>query len=138
MAVFNDNISINTILGAGSSVKGDVSINGFARIDGDIDGNIEASGNVIVGEQARIRGNIKAKSVTVIGGIVLGDIVSPDFVKLLSSSVIIGDIQTHRLIAEEDVIVHGHCVSLSESEEFNAAVSRQENLKAISSMSIRI
>ena len=92
MAIFNDNISINSILGTGSSVKGDVKINGFARIDGDIDGNIEATGNVIIGENARIRGNIKAKSITVIGGIVLGDIVAPDFIKLLSSSVVIGEI----------------------------------------------
>lgn len=101
MAIFNDNISINSILGTGSSVKGDVKINGFARIDGDIDGNIEATGNVIIGENARIRGNIKAKSITVIGGIVLGDIVAPDFIKLLSSSVVIGDLQTKNLFQKK-------------------------------------
>ena len=138
MAIFNDNISINSILGTGSSVKGDVKINGFARIDGDIDGNIEATGNVIIGENARIRGNIKAKSITVIGGIVLGDIVAPDFIKLLSSSVVIGDLQTKKLVSEENVVLHGHCISLSDSAEFASAVSRQENMKAISAMSIRI
>ena len=66
-----DNISINSILGSGSSVKGDVKINGFARIDGDIDGNLETTGNIIIGEKARIRGNVTGRSVTVIGGIVL-------------------------------------------------------------------
>lgn len=138
MAIFNDNISINSILGAGSFIKGDVRINGFARIDGDIDGDIEAAGNVIIGENARIRGNIKAKSITVIGGIVLGDIVAPDFIKLLSSSVVIGDLQTKKLVSEENVVLHGRCISLSDSKEFADAVSRQENMKAISSMSIRI
>ena len=72
-----DNISINSILGSGSSVKGDVKINGFARIDGDIDGNLETTGNIIIGEKARIRGNVTGRSVTVIGGIVLGNIVAP-------------------------------------------------------------
>ena len=38
MALKIDDISINTIIGNGSSISGDVHINGFIRIDGDIDG----------------------------------------------------------------------------------------------------
>lgn len=135
---FTDNISINSILGSGSSVKGDVKINGFARIDGDIDGNLEASGNIIIGEKARIRGNVTGNSVTVIGGIILGNIVAPEFVKLLSNSAIIGDIQTKRLYSAEDVIIHGHCISIEETSEYERSSSEWENIKAISSMSVRI
>ena len=47
MALKIDDISINTIIGSGSSISGDVHINGFIRIDGDIDGNLETDGNVI-------------------------------------------------------------------------------------------
>ena len=133
-----DNISINSILGGGSSVKGDVKINGFARIDGDIDGNLEATGNIIIGENARIRGNVTGRSVTVIGGIVLGNIVAPEFIRLLSTSVVIGDIQTKKFYSEENVIVHGHCISRLETSDYEKAVSDWENVKAISSMSVRI
>ena len=132
-----DNISINSILGVGSSIKGDVKINGFARIDGDIDGNLEAAGNIIIGEHARIRGNVTGRSVTIIGGIILGNIVAPEFVRLLSTSAVIGDIQTKRLYSEENAIIHGHCIS-REAAHYEKATSDWENVKAISSMSVRI
>lgn len=133
-----DNISINSILGSGSSVKGDVKINGFARIDGDIDGNLETTGNIIIGEKARIRGNVTGRSVTVIGGIVLGNIVAPEFVRLLSTSAIIGDIQTKKLYSEGNVIIHGHCISRVDASDYEKASAEWENEKAISSMSVRI
>lgn len=133
-----DNISINSILGSGSSVKGDVKINGFARIDGDIDGNLETTGNIIIGEKARIRGNVTGRSVTVIGGIVLGNIVAPEFVRLLSTSAIIGDIQTKKLYSEENVIINGHCISRVDASDYEKASAEWENEKAISSMSVRI
>ncbi len=50
MALRIDDISINTILGHGSAITGNIKINGFVRIDGDIDGNLETDGNIIIGE----------------------------------------------------------------------------------------
>ena len=58
MALRIDDISINTIIGNGSSILGDIQVNGFVRIDGNIDGNLKTDGNVIVGDNAKIRGNI--------------------------------------------------------------------------------
>ena len=40
MALRFDDISINTLIGNGSFVQGDLKVNGFIRIDGDIDGNL--------------------------------------------------------------------------------------------------
>ncbi len=60
MALRVDDISINTIIGKGSAISGNLKVNGFIRIDGDIDGNLETDGNVIVGALARIRGNLTA------------------------------------------------------------------------------
>ena len=135
MALFNDDGSINSIIGKGSSIRGDMKINGFMRIDGDLDGNLETSGNVIVGEQARVNGNITAKSITV-SGVVKGNIVAPDWVHLLSSSAVIGDIQTHRLQAEENVVIHGHCISLVDESAYNDAENSWRDTKAIASKSI--
>ena len=123
MAFTSDDISINTLIGPGSFVSGDIKINGFIRIDGDIKGKIESSSNIIIGERAKIQGNITASSI-VVGGIVLGDITAPKGIKLLSTSVVIGDIMTKSLQIEEDVIFNGHCISLSNEEEFKAS-SRQ-------------
>lgn len=118
MAFLTDDISINTIIGVGSSVSGDVHANGFIRVDGDIDGNLESTGNIIVGNKARINGNVTALF-TVVGGIVIGDIYAPNGIKLLSSAAVIGDIYTKNLEIEENVIFHGHCIALKNEEDFN-------------------
>ena len=132
MTFTSDDISINTLIGPGSFVSGDIKINGFIRIDGDIKGKIESSSNIIIGERAKIQGNITASSI-VVGGIVLGDITAPKGIKLLSTSVVIGDIMTKSLQIEEDVIFNGHCISLSNEEEFKASSRQYLDQQAIRS-----
>lgn len=95
MGNFIDDISINTIIGQGSFIKGSLSVPGFLRIDGDIDGNIDTPGRIIIAETARIRGNIHARSVT-IGGMVQGDVVAPEGVVILSSGLVLGSILTKK------------------------------------------
>ena len=103
MALRIDDISINTILGHGSAITGNIKINGFVRIDGDIDGNLETDGTIIIGENARIRGNVKAKSV-IVGGIVLGNIEASQSIKVLATSAVIGDIVSHKVQVEQVVL----------------------------------
>lgn len=132
MALFTDDISINTIIGAGSAVSGNLRINGFVRVDGDIDGNLESTGNIIVGEKTRINGNISAES-AVIGGIVLGNIIAPKKLKLLPSSAVVGDIFTKNLEIESNVIIHGHIIALKDEEEFTNSCSEYNQTVAIRS-----
>lgn len=130
MALHSDDISINTIIGDGSSVTGNVRVNGFIRIDGDIDGNLETDGNVIIGEKARLRGDIKAKS-AIIGGIVIGDIIAKDGVTLLASSAVKGDIISRSVQMEDKVVFHGYCISLEDEGKYAAESDRYLQAKAI-------
>lgn len=136
MTIFTDDIGMNTLLGPGSMIHGDIKINGFARIDGDLDGNLESPGKIIIGANARIRGNITAKSIDINGGIIQGNIIAPDSVYLGTSSVVIGNIQTHHFKAEENSIVSGHCISLSNQEDYELSVDRWQNEVAIANRSI--
>ena len=135
MALLTDNISIKTIIGFGSAISGDVHADGFIRIEGDIDGNLESTGHIDIGKESRINGNITAKS-AVIGGIVLGDIYAPDGIKLLSSAAVIGNISTKNLEIEENVIFHGHCIALKNEEDFSEASERFSNEVSIRSKAI--
>lgn len=135
MAFTNDDFQINSIIGIGSSISGDIKVNGFVRVDGDIDGNLITTGNVNVGEKARVLGNIQAKTVTV-NGIVKGNIIASQAVQLLSKSVVIGDITTRKLKAEENVILHGHCIALTNDTEYEEACDSWQNVKAITNHSI--
>ncbi|MCR4938670.1 MAG: polymer-forming cytoskeletal protein [Treponemataceae bacterium] len=137
MALRTDDFSINTLVGADAFISGDLKVNGFIRVDGDIDGNLETTGNVIIGEKARIRGNVTAVS-AVIGGIIEGDIVAPEGVKLFSSSSVLGDVITKRLQISADCLVQGQCVSVKDEEQFLLALENWQNEKAIRQKSILV
>jgi len=65
----SDDVSINTLVGPGSVIRGELSVAGFVRVDGDLEGNLETTGRVIVGERARIRGTVRCRIITV-GGVI--------------------------------------------------------------------
>ncbi len=130
MALRVDDISINTIIGKGSAISGNMKVNGFIRIDGDIDGNLETDGNVLVGENARIRGDLSAKSV-IIGGIIKGNIKANESVKILSEAAVIGDVISRKVQVDGSAVIHGHCISLKDEKEFNNASGEYLQSKAI-------
>ena len=129
---FIDDISVNTIVGQGALIAGNVTVSGLLRIDGDIDGNVQTQGRVIIGEDARIRGNIKAASVSV-GGVVQGDIIAPDYVVILSSGMVIGSVLTKKLRVEHNVILHGFCSATGEQTGFEEAEKKYANRQALHS-----
>lgn len=130
MASHFDDISINTMIGSGSTFSGDLKVFGGLMVGGDINGNIETSGNIIIAERARVKGNIIAKS-AVVSGIVIGDIVAPDGVKLQPSSAVIGDVFTHKLQVADKVVIHGHCISIPDDERFERQYALQRQSKEI-------
>ena len=130
MALRVDDISINTIIGKGSAISGNMKVNGFIRIDGDIDGNLETDGNVIVGENARIRGDLTAKSV-IIGGIIKGNIKANESVKILAEAAVIGDVISRKVQVDGSAIIHGHCISIKDEAEFGKTSGEYLQSKAI-------
>ena len=130
MALRTDDISINTIIGKGSAISGNMKINGFIRIDGDIDGSLETDGNDIVGENAGIRGDLTAKSV-IIGGIIKGNIKANESVKILAEAAVIGDIISRKVQVDGSAIIHGHCISIKDEAEYSKSSSEYLQSKAI-------
>jgi cytoskeletal protein CcmA (bactofilin family) len=97
---------VNSIIGAGSAVDGDIDVNGLLRIDGDVRGSVRVTGKIIVGASGRIEAPIRAKS-AIIGGIVKGDIYVSERLRILSGGVVIGNVFAPRFEAEEGTVVHG-------------------------------
>lgn len=130
-----EDVSINTIIGSGSFIRGELKIAGFIRIDGDLDGSLETGGRVIVGENARIRGNVSALKVTV-GGVIQGDIIAPEGVTILSSGMVLGNIITKKLVVEESVILNGRCFAVNDQVRFDATLSEYNNRRALANSSM--
>src|ERR1700730_2470312 len=94
------------ILSRGVSIKGSVKFRDELLIDGEVEGKINSTGTLTIGEHARIRGEIKAKSVEVrgAGG---GNILASERCKLQAGCTLRGDIEAPRLVVDENATFLG-------------------------------
>lgn len=101
-------IQLSTLIGKGSELSGDFVVEGSARIDGKVNGNVTVNGVLIVGSTGNISGNVSANAV-VIGGEVLGDINAPEKTELTATAKVLGDITTAVIVIDEKAIFQGKC-----------------------------
>jgi cytoskeletal protein CcmA (bactofilin family) len=97
---------VNSLVGAGSSVAGDLIVAGMLRVDGDVAGSIRSAGKVVIGEKGRVLADLQARS-AIIGGLVKGDVCVLERVTLLSGATVVGNVFAPRFEAEEGATVHG-------------------------------
>ena len=88
------------LLSRGVSIKGTVKFSDELVIDGEVEGTIESSGVLTIGEHASIRGDIRSKSVKV-QGTVAGDIFATERCELQAGCALQGDIEAPRLVVDE-------------------------------------
>lgn len=101
----SDNLSI---LSNAATIKGEININDDLRIDGNVSGNINSQGRVIVGPGGCVTGNIRSKSVELVGKI-YGDIIVTEIAILRSSSLCNGDLVAANLEIEAGASFCGNC-----------------------------
>ncbi len=92
--------STKNILASDVEIKGSIKFQNELIIDGKIEGEIVSSGVLTVGENAEIRGEIKTKSVTVLGK-VHGNITVEERCELKNRAQLIGDLKAARLMIED-------------------------------------
>jgi len=97
---------IETIVGRGTHVSGDMNINGSAHINGTVDGSVVASGFVTVSESGVVKGGIKGEY-AIIGGIVGGNVEVAGKVALGKAGRLKGDVIATRLIIEDGAVFQG-------------------------------
>ncbi len=94
------------VLASGIEITGSIKFSNDMIIDGKIDGEITSEkGKVTIGENAQIKGDIKAGEVKLYGN-VEGTIQS-ERCELKSSSKIVGDIKTKMFSVEEGATLKG-------------------------------
>ena len=104
---------IDSLIGAGTSLVGDVTFSGGLRVDGEIRGNVRAaddqSATLVLSEHARIEGEI-AVSHVVINGTVIGPVHSSDFLELQPRAKVTGDVEYATIEMHLGAIVQGRLV----------------------------
>jgi cytoskeletal protein CcmA (bactofilin family) len=96
---------LESFIGNNSNFKGDIDTKGTLRIDGTMDGNVNADW-VILGEKAFLKGNITARGI-IIGGRVEGNLKAKEIVEIKPKGQVSGDISTSKLTIIEGGIFDG-------------------------------
>ena len=95
-------------LTAGSKIVGNITADSDFRIDGLIDGEINCTGKVVIGEAGRVKGNITCHNAEILG-LMDGKIVCSQQLSLRASGKIQGDVTTKTLIVEPGALFNGTC-----------------------------
>ena len=94
------------ILSRGVSIKGAVKFLNELLIDGEVEGTIDSTGTLTLGEHALISGEIRTKSAKV-RGTVEGNILVTERCELQASCTLRGDIEAPRLAVSENATFLG-------------------------------
>lgn len=121
---------IDSLIGAGTRIEGNISFSGGLRIDGEVLGNIRAdgpeSGTLMVSEHARVEGEICVAHV-VVNGEVTGPITAAESLELLPNAKVTGDVEYHRLEMQQGAVVQGRLVHLSGAKPNELQVASESN-----------
>ena len=107
----------------GSRVSGQLMFQGPARIDGNVEGEIQCHGTLTIGEGAEVRAKISSQ-VVVVRGRVEGNVTAKEKVELISPARVVGNIFTPRLTVTEGVVFDGDC-SMGMAKQKSGVASSQ-------------
>lgn len=111
-------VGIDTLIGRGCRIEGNVVFQGGLRVDGHIIGDVRAepewAGYVIVPPQGRIEGEVEAAHL-IISGEVIGNLHASDRVELLARARIIGNISYATMSMQAGCSVAGKLWQLDQS-----------------------
>jgi len=96
---------LESFLGKNSNFKGELNVQGTLRIDGRVEGQLDAD-YLILSESAVVKGEVKAKRL-IIGGTIDGCIHAQELVEIKPKGRVLGDIFTGKLAITEGGEVNG-------------------------------
>ena len=103
--VVKNNEKLESFVGVNSNFKGDVDTKGTLRIDGNLEGKVNADW-VILGEKAVVKGDIFAKGI-VVGGKVEGNLHAKEIVEIKPKGKVSGDVSTTKFTIFEGGLFDG-------------------------------
>jgi cytoskeletal protein CcmA (bactofilin family) len=110
---------IDSLIGAGTIVEGDVTFSGGLRIDGSVRGHVgtvdNQAGTLVISEHATIDGEVRVSHV-VINGTVRGPVVANDYLELQAKARVNGDVTYRTLEMHVGAIVQGKLMHAEQQE----------------------
>jgi cytoskeletal protein CcmA (bactofilin family) len=96
------------VIGKKTTISGDIISEGDFRIDGIVEGSIQAKGKVIIGQEGRVAGEITCAHAE-IEGHVSGNLVVENMLSLKTSSSVTGEVIIGKLTVEPGAVFNAVC-----------------------------
>lgn len=97
-----------TIIGAGTTITGDIISSGDIRIDGTLVGNVKSKARVLIGQDGIVEGDVMGQNADITGK-VTGSVKVQELLQLRGKSVVAGEIYTGKLEVEPTASFNGSC-----------------------------
>lgn len=107
---------MNTIIGKGTKIEGNMEVSQSLRIDGTFKGSITATDTLIVGTTGELSEVTVQVKNAIIGGKIKGDVSASNKITLESTSNLEGDLSAKLLVIEEGALFSGNCKSGNKAE----------------------
>ena len=111
------NVDVNDVshISSGAFLKGEFTCPSDVRVDGRIEGKVQASGRVVVGETGEINGTVLCEMLDFWGKLE-GDMYVRDTLSLKAGSSVKGNLNVRRLQVEIGSALNGTCHMIAEEE----------------------
>ena len=111
---------IDSLVGAGTRIEGNISFTGGLRVDGEIKGSVIADpskpSTLVLSEQARVEGEIRVTHL-VVNGTIIGPVNASEYLELQAKAKVTGDVHYKTLEIQLGAIVEGKLIHLAEAED---------------------
>ena len=97
-----------TLIGAGTTLKGDISSSSDLRIDGTVIGNVHSSAKIIIGANGVVDGDITGNQADIVGK-VSGNIRAKEILQLKGECEVSGNLYAGKLQVEPTATFNGQC-----------------------------
>jgi len=116
---------ISAFLGVGTSYEGKLQFQGSVRIDGDFLGQINSDGTLIVGQEAKIDGQVSVASL-ILSGFIQGHIMAATKVIMHKTARLQGSLRTPCLVMEEGALLDGELIMSKNRHDLDEQVVRAD------------
>jgi len=111
---------IDSLIGEGTVVDGNISFVGGLRIDGRVRGNVCAAedqpATLVLSEKARVDGEIRVSHV-VVNGTIVGPLFASEYVELQAKANVSGDVHYRTLEIQLGAVIEGRLVHREQAQE---------------------
>jgi len=116
----------STLVGAGTTITGDIESNGDIRIDGVLKGNLKGRSKIIIGTEGVVEGDIEGVQADIMGQ-VTGKIKVQELLYLHGDTVVNGDIYAAKLQIDPTASFNGQCHMGAKFVELNNGIADAVN-----------